>query len=186
MLEPRHALTAAELLPTLPEVREIAYQTADKSLFLTNQQKAETQDTNVGGEVLLYSLRPAFTTNYAFDVTATRDSSIDPSIALYDQSGQRVALNDDISETDSGSHLVVPLVAGQKYCLAVTSSDSGTTGRYEVNVTAQIGDDSNENNNSLRRATSMPLVATTQGTMADDRDLYRVVLNGVGRVGSTV
>ena len=186
VLEARHALTAAELLPTLAEVREIAYQTADKALFFTNQQKAETRDTNVGGEVLLYSLRPAFTTNYAFDVSATRDSSIDPAIALYDQTGQRVALNDDLSETDSGSHLVVPLVAGQKYCLAVTSSDSGTTGRYGVNVTAQIGDDSNENNNSLRRATSMPLVATTQGIMADNRDLYRVVLKGVGRVGSTV
>lgn len=59
------------------------------------------------------------------------------------------------------------------------------TGGYAVDVVAQTGDDSHESNNTLRQATAMPLAAAVQGVMADERDLYAVVLNGVGRLGSS-
>lgn len=185
LLEARHALTFAELLPTLAGVRQSAYQTEDQSLFFTNQQKAAATGVNVAGEVILYSLRPAFDANYAISVKAARGSDMDPAIALYDEAGQQVAVNDDVSAADSSSRLVLPLLAGQHYCLAVTSYDNTVTGRYAVNVAAQIGDDSHEHNNTLRRATAMPLAATVQGVMADNRDLYAVVFQGVGRAGSS-
>lgn len=185
VLEARHALTFADLLPTLADVRQSAYQTEDQSLFFTNQQKAAATGVNVGGEVTLYSLRPAFAANYAIDVRAARGSGIDPAIALYDEAGIQVAVNDDVSPEDSSSRLVVSLLAGQHYCLAVTSYDNAVTGGYAVDVVAQIGDDSHENNNTLRQATATPLAAAVQGVMADDRDLYAVVLKGVGRLGSS-
>jgi hypothetical protein len=186
VLEARHALTFAELLPTLADVRQSAYQTEDRSLFFTNQQKAAVTGVNVGGEVTLYSLRPAFAANYAIDVRAARGSGMDPAIALYDEAGDQVAVNDDASLADSSSRLVVPLLAGQHYCLAVTSYDTTVTGGYTVDVAAQIGDDSHENNNTRPRATAIPLAAAVQGVMADNRDLYVVVLKGVGRLGSSV
>ena len=113
VLEARHALTFAELLPTLADLRQSAYQTEDRSLFFTNQQKAAATGVNVGGEVTLYSLRPAFAANYAIDVRAARGSGMDPAIALYDEAGDQVAVNDDASLADASSRLLVSLLAGQ-------------------------------------------------------------------------
>ena len=184
VLEARHALTFADLLSTLAEVRQSAYQTEDKSLFFTNQHKAAATGVNVGGEVVLYGLRPGLDANYAITVRAASGSGMDPAIALYDEAGLQVAVNDDVSPEDSSSRLVVSLLAGQRYCLAVTSYDTAVTGRYVLDVAAQIADDSRENNNTLRRATPLALSAGVQGVMADERDLYVVVLPGVGRLGA--
>ncbi|NCX98577.1 MAG: hypothetical protein EBX35_08385, partial [Planctomycetia bacterium] len=173
------------MLPTLADLRQSAYQTEDRSLFFTNQQKAAATGVNVGGEVTLYSLRPAFAAPYAIDVRAARGSGMDPAIAVYDEAGDQVAVNDDASLADSSSRLVVPLLAGRHYSLAVTSYDTAVTGGYTVDVAARIGDDPHENNNTRPRATAMPLAAAVQGVMADNRDLYVVVLKGVGRLGSS-
>ena len=185
ILEARHALTFADLLGTIAEVRQSAFQTEERALFFDNRQQASASGVNVGGEVILYALRPRFDAAYAALVTGGSGSGIDPAIAIYDEAGQRLAVNDDASPSDSSSLIVLQLMAGQRYTLAVTSYDDATTGAYVVDVAAQLGDDSHEEDDTLRQATAVPLAGTRAGVLADERDLYAIVLAGTALAGSS-
>jgi hypothetical protein len=126
--------------------------------------------------------------DYRMQAVATKGSSIDPIIALYDPEGERIAWHDDVSTSDTSSRLDLPLTAGSTYTLAVTSYDVGVTGAYRVSVGANLVDDTFENNDTIRTATRVrqPDGGVFSGVLADAHDLYRLDLSGVARAGSNV
>lgn len=154
-------------------------------MFFDNRQESSASGVNVGGEVILYALRPRFDAAFAALVTGGNGSGIGPAIAIYDEAGQRLAVNDDASPSGSSSLLVSQLVAGQRCTLAVTSYDDATTGAYVDDVAAQLGDDSHEDDDTQRQSTAVPPTGTRAGILADERDSYAIVLAGTGPVGSS-
>ena len=70
----------------------------------------------------------AGTTNIA---TTTPSSNLDTVIGLYNSSGQRVAYNDDLSSTNTDSHLSAILARGTYY-LGITNYDSTSSGSYTL------------------------------------------------------
>ena len=160
-LETRQAMAAADLLPTLAEMRSSVYQVIDATgLAFDNRQIASRDDVNVGSEVRLYRFTPRWNFEYIIDAAASRRSGMDPVLAVYDtDTGARLAVNDDISPTESASRLTMPLVAGHSYTLAVTSYDAAVTGAYRISVQALLADDARPNDDVPARgvATRIPL-----------------------------
>lgn len=191
-LEQRHALSAAELLPTLAEVRAEAYQVVEAPLLaFDNRQVATRSDLNVGSEVSLYPFIPRWDFTYEVTVRATRGSALDPVIAVYDaETGARLAVHDDISTTDSSSRLVLPLLADHRYTLAVTSYDTGVTGGFTIALRAALTDDGRPNDDRPTRGVATeiatPANASFVRTMADDNDFFRLQLPGPARTGSSI
>ena len=191
-LEPRHALAAADLLPTLDEVRAEAYQVVEGPLLaFDNRQIATRSDVNVGSEVALYSFVPRWDFDYDVAVWASRRSAMDPVIAVYDtESGERLAFHDDVSTADASSQLTLPLEAGHRYTLAVTSYDTGVTGGYEILLQAALADDARPDDDLPLRGVATdivdPTAETFTGTMADANDYFRIKLAGPARSGSSI
>jgi len=191
-LEQRHALSAAELLPTLAEVRAEAYQVVEAPLLaFNNRQFATRSDLNVGSEVSLYPFIPRWDFTYEVTVRATRGSALDPVIAVYDaETGARLAVHDDISTTDSSSRLALPLLADHRYTLAVTSYDTGVTGGFTIVLRAALADDGRPNDDRPARGVATeittPANASFVRTMADDNDYFRLQLPGPARTGSSI
>jgi hypothetical protein len=191
-LEERHALAAADLLPTLDEVRAEAYQIVEAPLLaFDNRQIAARSDVNVGSEVTLYPFIPRWNFDYDVSVWASRRSGMDPVIAVYDtESGERLGFHDDVSTDDSSSQLTLPLLAGHRYTLAVTSYDTGVTGGYEIVLQAAIEDDGRENDDQPRGGVATDIVdlaaSTFTGTMADAHDYFRIRLTGPARTGASI
>ena len=191
-LEERHALSAAELLPTLTEVRAEAYQVVEAPLLaFDNRQIATRSDFNVGSEVSLYPFIPGWDFTYEVTVRAARGSAMDPVIAVYDaDTGARLAVHDDLGATDSSSRLTLPLLADHRYTLAVTSYDTGVTGGYAIVLRAALADDGRPNDDRPARGVATeittPANATFTRTMADDNDFFRLQLPGPARTGSSI
>lgn len=181
-------LSAAELLPTISEVRDQAYQVVEATLVFDARQVATTLATNVGSEVVLYRFRPKWSMDYVMKAAATRDSSMDPVVAVYGPDGTMIAKHDDASDSDTSSLLRLPLVAGTSYTLAVTSYDIDGVGDHRITVTSGIVDDRFENNDTLRTATRVRQLAGGRfdGVMADVHDFYRLDLTGVPASGSSM
>lgn len=191
-LEERHALSAAELLPTLAEVRAEAYQVVEAPLLaFDNRQIATRSDVNVGSEVSLYPFIPRWDFTYEVSVRAARGSAMDPVIAVYDtETGARLAFHDDLSATDSSSRLTLPLLADHRYTLAVTSYDAGVTGGFAIVLRAALVDDGRPNDDrpaqGVATEITTPANATFTRTMADDNDYFRLQLPGPARTGSSI
>ena len=84
---------------------------------------------------------------------------MDPVVAVYDTAtGGRLATADDVSPSDSSSRLTLPLSAGRRYTLAVTSFDTATVGPYDVAIRAALEDDIREDDDAPVRgvATRIP------------------------------
>jgi len=191
-LETRRAMAAADLLPTLAEMRSNVYQVIDATaLAFDNRQIASRDDVNVGSEVRLYRFTPRWNFDYSLGVSAAQRSWMDPVVAVYDtDTGARLAVNDDISPTDSASRVTMPLVAGRSYTLAVTSYDAAVTGAYRISVQALLADDARENDDAPVRGVAtritQPANASFQGVMADRHDVFWFQLTGPARAGSSV
>lgn len=176
----------------LADLRASTAQVIDATaLAFDVRQVAATDDVNVGSEVRLYGFTPRWDFDYEVGVTATRNSWMDPVIAVYDTTtGGRIATADDVSPSDSSSRLTLPLSAGRRYTLAVTSFDTKTVGPYDVAIRAALEDDSREDDDAPVRgvATRMaqPENASFRGVMADASDCFSFHLDGPARAGSSL
>jgi len=186
-LESREVPTISNLLPTLAELQASTTDIYNSSLTLTNQQKATRQETNVGGEVDIYSFTPAWSGSYRFTGEAFR-SKMDPVIAVYDADGKRIALNDDASSRTTNSLATATLSAGVTYQFAVTSYDTASVGKYSISVAGVLQDDAYENNDTTGSATSIsnPSAVSISGVMADSHDYYRFSLAGAAKPGANL
>lgn len=186
-LESRRVLSAADLLPTLAELRASTADVYPADLTLDNQQRVVRQEVNVWGEVDLYSFTPAWTGSYRFTVNSVR-SAIDPVIAVYDAGGNRIAFNDDATARTNNSATTATLTAGTVYQFAVTSYDAMSGGRYSASITGVLQDDASENNDSQARASRVFSTANMviNGVMADAHDYYRFSLSAAARTGSSI
>ena len=185
-------MAAADLLPTLADLRASTSQVIDATaLAFDVRQVAATGDVNVGSEVRLYGFTPQWDFDYEVGVTASRNSWMDPVIAVYDTTtGVRLASADDVSPSDSSSQLTLPLIAGQRYTLAVTSFDTATVGPYDVAIRAALQDDTREEDDAPARGIATPITqpenASFSGVMADAGDFFSFQLNGPARAGSSI
>ncbi|MFM8539313.1 MAG: PPC domain-containing protein [Planctomycetaceae bacterium] len=185
-------MAAADLVPTLADLRASTAQVIDATgLAFDVRQVAATDDVNVGSEVRLYGFTPQWDFDYEVGVAALRNSWMDPVIAVYDTTtGVRLATADDVSPSDSSSRLTLPLIAGQRYTLAVTSFDTATVGPYDVAIRAALEDDIREDDDAPVRGVAtripQPENASFSGVMADASDCFSFHLDGPARAGSSL
>ncbi|MFM7041079.1 MAG: clostripain-related cysteine peptidase [Planctomycetaceae bacterium] len=185
-------MAAADLVPTLADLRASTAQVIDATgLAFDVRQVAATDDVNVGSEVRLYGFTPQWDFDYEVGVAALRNSWMDPVIAVYDTTtGVRLATADDVSPSDSSSRLTLPLIAGQRYTLAVTSFDTATVGPYDVAIRAALEDDIREDDDAPVRGVAtripQPENASFSGVMADASDCFSFQLDGPARAGSSL
>ncbi len=187
-LEPRHALTAADLLPSLADMRAAPAIDVvdDRPLLFDNHQVAMARGTNVGSEVSIQRVKPHWTMDYRIRARADAGSDMDPIVALYDENGQQLAFNDDVSRTDNSGCIQFLLTTGTTYFVAVTSYDRGTTGAYTIDVVANLIDDVREPDDTLQKATNVANINGSHydGVLADAHDYFRITLPGTGTTGS--
>ncbi len=193
-LERREVLTFADL-ETATTLAALFDNTADYypyGLTLDNRQQVVRQESNVGGEVDLYSFTPAWSGTYRFTAESRR-SAMDPVIAVYEGSidsgdGVRIAFNDDASLRTRNSLATASLTAGTTYTFAVTSYSTRTVGRYSASITGLLVDDAYENNDTLATARliqgTSPVVLN--GVMADAHDYFRFTLPVAAAAGSSI
>lgn len=186
-LESRRVLSASDLLPTLVELRSSTADVYPADLSLDNQQRVTRQEQNIWGEVDLYAFTPAWTGTYRFTADAV-GSTMDPVIAVYDQSGNRIAFNDDATARTNNSLTTARLIGGAPYQFAVTSYDATSAGRYSASITGVLQDDAYENNDSQSLASLVTSTANVviSGVMADAHDYYRFSLSAAARTGSSI
>lgn len=187
-LESREVPTISNLLPTMAELEASTTDIFRIDLSLGNQQRVVRQETNVAGEVDIYSFTPLWSGSYRFTGDAVRGSKMDPVIAVYDPTGERIAFNDDASSRTTNSLASATLAAGVTYQFAVSSFDTTSVGKYSVSVTGMLQDDAYENNDTLGQARALPAANTVvlTGVMADSQDFYRFSLAGPAKAGSSV
>ena len=185
-------MAAADLLSTLTDLRASPAQLIDATaLAFDVRQVAATDDVNVGSEVRLYGFTPQWDFDYEVGVAALQNSWMDPVIAVYDTAtGARLATADDVSPSDSSSRLTLPLSAGRRYTLAVTSFDTATVGPYDVVIRAALEDDTREDDDAPVRGVAtripQPENASFSGVMADAGDWFSFRLDGTARIGSSL
>ena len=186
-LEARQVLSAADLLPTLDELRASTNDVYPADLTLDNQQRVVRQEVNIWGEVDLYSFTPAWSGVYRFAADGLR-AAMDPVIAVYDPTGTRIAFNDDATLRTNNSATTASLTAGMVYQFAVTSYDARSAGKYSASIAGVLQDDVFENNDTLALARLVPSTANTviNGVMADAHDYYRFSLTSAARPGSSL
>lgn len=187
-LESREVPTISNLLPTMAELEASTTDIFRIDLSLGNQQRVVRQETNLAGEVDIYSFTPLWSGSYRFTGDALRGSKMDPVIAVYDSAGDRIAFNDDASSRTTNSLASATLTAGVTYQFAVSSYDTATVGKYSVSVTGMLQDDAYENNDTLGQARALSAASgvVLTGVMADSQDYYRFSLAGPAKAGSSV
>jgi hypothetical protein len=147
--------TISNLLPTMAELEASTTDIFRIDLSLGNQQRVVRQETNVAGEVDIYSFTPLWSGSYRFTGDAVRESKMDPVIAVYDSAGDRIAFNDDASSRTTNSLASATLTAGVTYQFAVSSYDTASVGKYSVSVTGMLQDDAYENNDTIGQARAL-------------------------------
>jgi len=108
---------------------------------------------------------------------STPASSLDPVLGIFSAAGQRIAYNDDISQTNLDSNLQVNLTQGTRYYVGITNYTGSGQGSYtwRFSVPALI-DDNSENNDTRATARALGTLSSvttlTNRRMLDAADWY--------------
>ncbi len=142
---------------------------------------------------------------YAFTATATGryqisaitpTSNVDTILGVFSSAGNRLAYNDNISDTNRDSRVIMNLTAGTQYYLGVTNTISTSRGEYTWMIEGPTptppppGDDAYENNDTQATAYDLGVVTTSrtisQLKLNDAADWYRFTTTAVGTSSSSV
>jgi hypothetical protein len=111
-------------------------------------------------------------------VLETTESSFDPVMELYDESGRNKLYNDDDGGDGNNPRIEVEAEAGQVFVVKVRGYDSGEAGNYCFQASLEpLTADAAEPNNSIEQATPLaPDSSPVQGLLRNrnDVDFYRL------------
>jgi hypothetical protein len=119
-------------------------------------------------------------------ILETANSSFDPVMALYDESGYSQIDEDDDSGESSNPRIEVDAEAGQVFLARVRGYDSGETGDYRFRASFEAAEeDTTEPNESIEQAAPLtlgsgPVHASFRNR--DDVDFYKLEIPAPGRL----
>ncbi len=183
-LEDRTLLSWGTIPPAVVRV------SSPTTIILNNQHVRAGSAEITHNEIDYYQFQAPVSGTYRIQTT-TPNSQLDTVLGLFNQSGQRIAFNNDISPALRNSRVTVNLIAGRVYVFGITNLIHTPGRRYNwsvqrLNLSSSTPiDDAYEDNDTL--ATAHDLGSLTQRRtisnliLADSADWFRFTTTGLGR-----
>ena len=150
-------------------------------VILDTQRDASGQAAIAASEVDYYTFVAPVSGSYRFGAT-TPSSNLDPVLGIFSATGQRLAYNDDISNSNLDSQVTLNLIVGTRYYVGVTNYTGSGSGSYTWTIDGPSPvvlptDDVYEENDSFAAARNLGSLTTATTisnlVMADASDYFK-------------